>query len=474
MKKYTKKDKSNANPKKAKRKITKRIKKGLEPIYQNVAGIDIGATLIHVAILNENGESEVREFGSMTPDLLEIAKWLLENKIRSAAMEATGIYWIPLFEILEDHKLKPALVDPSMVKNVPGRKTDFLDAEWIRKLYSCGLLRPAFRPAKEKEGFRSFLRHRANIVKARQKTILQMDKSLLLMNLKLDIAVSEITTLTGLKIIREIVKGERDPKILAAFRHPSCKNPEEVFVAALTGNYQETHLFSLKQSLETYEFLGRQLNECDEKILAELDKWETVKEGTPPVSEKDKRKKSPYKRGRKEDPNDFNFDIRTKLYQKVGVDLSAINSIGPICLAIIISELGGKEGINSFKTEKEWCSWLALCPGNNVSGGKQLGGKSRKSKNKIKGALLKSALVLTRAKCALGAYYRRMASRIGKAAAMKAVAHKLGRMIYRLLKNGEEYVEEGQKEYEDKYKEKRIKNLFKNAKELGFNLEQAA
>lgn len=451
--------------------VKRKTTKGIEPIYTNVAGIDIGSELIHVAILNENDEYEVNEFGSTTPDLEAIAQHLLKANVKSAAMEATGIYWVPLFEILEDHNIKAALVDPKSAKNVPGRKTDVLDCQWIHRLYSCGLLRPAFRPAKAKEGFRSYMRHRGNIVKARQKAILQMDKSLLIMNLKLDVAVSEITSVTGMDIIRAIVAGERDPRKLAALRNRGCRKPEEFFVAALTGNFQETHLFTLKQALETYDFHGKQLAECDEKILQDLLKWETVKEEHLPRKRKDK-KLSMYANARKPECNGFNFDIETLLYHKVGVDLSAINALGSLSIATIISELGGREGIEAFKTEKHWTSWLTLCPGNNVSGGKSLGGQARKSKNRIKRALMMAAMSLCNAKCALGAYYRRLAARITKAKAFKAVSHKLARLIYRLLKNGEAYVEVGQEQYENKYKQKQIKNLLKTARELGFVVEK--
>ncbi len=201
-----------SQPKKSKNKS-----KGMEPIIDNVAGIDIGSSLIHVAILNENSEYEVREFATFTPDLIEIANWLIQSNVKTSAMEATGVYWIPLFEILEDSGLKPALVDPKSAKNVPGRKTDVLDCQWIHRLYSCGLLRPAFRPAKSKEAFRAFMRHRGNLIKARQKAILQMDKSLLLMNIKLDIAGSEVASISGMNIIRAIVKGERGSKKISCF-----------------------------------------------------------------------------------------------------------------------------------------------------------------------------------------------------------------------------------------------------------------
>ncbi len=209
--------------------------------------------------------------------------------------------------------------------------------------------------------------------------------------------------------------------------------------------------------------------ECDKQILAELQKWDTViKEPLP-----EKTKDHPmYTLAKKPDENGFNFDIGTVLYHKVGVDLREINSLGALSIAIIISELGGKEGIESFRTEKDWTSWLTLCPGNNVSGGKNLGGQARKSKNRIKRALMVATMSLCNAKCALGAYYRRMAARIGKAKAFKAVAHKLARLIYRLLKNGEAYVEVGQEQYEEKYRQRLIRNFLKTARDLGYEVEK--
>ncbi len=455
--------KSNFFPQKIKKQP-----KGIEPILENVAGIDIGSTLIHVAILNENSEYIVREFGTTTPDLIEIANWLIESNIKSVAMEATGVYWIPLFEILEDRGLNAALVDPKSAKNVPGRKTDVLDCQWIHRLFSCGLLRAAFRPAKDREAFRAFMRHRSNLIKARQKSILQMNKSLLLMNIKIDNVLSEVASVSGMNIIRAIVVGEKDPKKLAALRHNSCKKPESFFIAALTGNFQKTHLFTLKQSLETYDYFRDQIDECDKMILEELQSWKTIVNEPLPSP---KKKKCKYSAKKKPDQNEFNFDIDTILYQKTGVNLTSINSIGSLTFATLISELGGKEGLNSFKTEKHWTSWLTLCPGNNVSGGKSHGGQSRKGKNRIKRALCVAAMSLSNSKCALGAYYRRIASRTSKAKGIKAVAHKLARLLYNLLKNGTEYVEIGQDQYEKHYQQKRIKNLLKNAKELGLELK---
>ncbi len=459
------------NTRKTNRSQSQKKSRSFEPIMDNVAGIDIGSTLIHVAIINQNSEYEVREFGTTTPELLRIANWLIESKVETAAMEATGVYWLPLFEILEDLKIKSVLVDPKRAKNVPGRKTDVLDAQWIHKLYSCGLLTPAFRPPKNREGFRDFMRQRANLIKYRQKAILQMDKALLLMNIKLDVALSEVGSVSGISIIRAIVEGERDPKKLAALRHYSCKKPESFFIEALTGNFQKTHLFSLKQSLKVYDYFRELIDECDQAILEELESWPTVIEGPLPPT---KKKKAKFSSAKKPDQNEFSFDIDTILYQKTGVNLTAINSLGSLTIARIISEIGGKEGFEAFQTEKQWTSWLTLCPGNNVSGGKSLGGQSRKGKNPIKRALCVAAMSLCNAKCALGAYYRRLASRISKAKALKAVAHKLAKLIYNLVKNGTEYVEIGQEEYERRHKAKRIQNLLRNAKELGFELKLAA
>ncbi|HEV8051512.1 MAG TPA: IS110 family transposase [Parachlamydiaceae bacterium] len=461
------------NTKKTHRSQSQKKSKGFEPIIDNVAGIDIGSSLIHVAIINPNSEYEVREFGTTTPELFLIAKWLIESKVETAAMEATGVYWIPLFEILEDYKIKAVLVDPRQAKNAPGRKTDVLDSQWIHKLYSCGLLTPAFRPPKNRENFRAFMRQRANLIKARQRSILQLNKALLLMNIKLDITLSEIASVSGISIIRGIVGGERDPKKLAALRHYSCKKSESLFIEALTGNFQKTHLFSLKQSLQTYDYFRELIDECDKMILEELKSWPTVVEGEVPLPPT-KKKKVKYTSAKKPDQNKFNFDIDTLLYQKTGVNLTAINSLGSLTIARVISEMGGKEGFEAFQTEKQWTSWLTLCPGNNVSGGKSLGGQSRKGKNPIKRALCVAAMSLCNAKCALGAYYRRLASRISKAKALKAVAHKLAKLIYNLVRNGSEYVEVGQEEYERRHKDKRIQNLQRNAKELGFELTLAA
>ncbi len=442
--------------------------KGIQVVEPNVAGIDIGAKEIYVACPDSKGEIPVNIFGTTTPELRKIAELLKALNITSAAMEATGVYWIPLFEVLEDHKIKAVLVDPKSVKSITGKKTDVLDCQWIQRLHSCGLLRSAFRPPKDREAVRAYLRHRSNLIQDRQTTVLRMQKALLFMNIKLDVAVSDIMSVTGFSIIKAIISGERDPKKLAALRNYRCKKDEEVFIDALTGNFQEPHLFSLKQALDLFEIYNIKIDDCDKMLQKELEKWPTITNDALPKSEKHAKYKE-YKTLKKPIKNEFNFDMREILHRKTGHDLTAYPGISEIIAATITSELGGTE-MSAFLTEKHWCSWLGLCPGNNVTGGKSHGGRNKKCKNRIKQALCMAAFSLHHSKSALGAFYRRLHSRLGAPKAIKAVAHKLARFIYRAFKYGKAYVEAGQAAYEKKYEEKRKANLKKNAKELGFEL----
>lgn len=451
-------------------KTRRKNEPSMPQIFPDVAGIDIGASAIYVAI-PKDGSVEVTRFGTTTPQLHKLADYLKAAHITSAAMEATGVYWVPLFEILEDRHLAPFLVDAKSVKNVPGRKTDVIDCQWIQRLFACGLLRPAFRPAKEREAFRAYFRHRDSLIRERQKFLLRINKSLQLMNIKLDLVVTEMAGVTGLKIIRAIVKGERDPYQLALLRNHRCLCTEAEFVEALTGNYQETHLFSLKQNLEMYDSLGEKMRECDEKIEAELATWKIVTEDHPPVCDKDKHAMHPcYRAAKKPTKNRLSIDMRTTLYQRCGVDLMAIPGISEYTAAVIISELGGTD-LSAFPTEKHFSSWCGLAPGNNISGGKNLGGRSKKCRNRIKMALCMAAMSLCSSKTALGAHYRRLAFRLGdKRKAIKASAHKLAIIVYQMLVHGSKYVERGQEYYENQQAQKRLKNLLKNAQDLGYQL----
>ena len=302
---------TNQNSKKARNGLTHRNKLGY--IDPTIAGIDIGANLIHVAIPNAEGNTSVHEFGTTTPDLHAIALELKKADVKTAVMEATGVYWIPLFETLEEQGFIPILVDAKSVKNVPGRKSDVHDAQWIQTLYSNGLLRAAFRPPRDRLPLRAFVRQRQSVIKDRQRALLHMEKALQLMNIKLSGALSDIGGISGIDIIRAIAEGERDPEKLANLRNKACKKSQEAFIAALTGNFQREHLFSLKQALASYDFAEKQLDECDVLIKGELESLPTVTDQPTPKRDKDKKKNGKYKAVRKPRKNALSFNVRELL-----------------------------------------------------------------------------------------------------------------------------------------------------------------
>lgn len=434
-----------------------------------VAGIDIGAQLIHVAIANGKGDVDVFEFGTTTPDLKKIADKLKEAGITTAVMEATGVYWIPLYDLLESLGFKSVLVDAKSVKNVPGRKTDVQDCQWIQTLYSNGLLRAAFRPPRDRLKLRDYVRQRFISIKMRQKALLHMEKALQLMNVKLSSAVSDVGGISGITIVRAIVSGETNPAKLAALRNRGCKKPEAAFIDALTGNYQIQHLFSLQQALECYDFADKQLKDCDKRILSELETYPNVVETLPPKRDKDKKTNGKYAAARKPDKNDLNFDARSILWKKSGIDMTALVGISANTALVIFAELGGSD-VSAWKNSKEFCSWLKLCPGNNISGGKRRRSKKQPSSNYISQSLRMSALSAKNSKSALGAFIRRISGRTDKSKGIKAGAHKLAEMIYYMNKEGWIYSEKGQDYYEKAYEERCLKNLHKRARDLGYVL----
>lgn len=441
-------------------------------IDPTVAGIDIGDKVIHVAFPDGKGHSFVEEFETTTPALHNIAKKLKTMGVITAVMEATGVYWVPLYEILESAGFKPVLVDAKSVKNVPGRKSDVLDSQWIQTLYSNGLLRAAFRPREDRLKLRSYVRHRMSIIKTKQLALLRLEKALQLMNIKLSTAVSEIGGVSGMDIIRAIANGERDPSKLAALRNQGCKKPEELFVAALTGNFKEEHVFSLTQDLELFDFANKQLAKCDKQILAELETYPTVETTPPPNRDKDKKKSKKFSSCKKPNRNDVTFDVRTILWQKSGRDFTGMPGVEANTALLLFAELGGVD-VSAWKSEKEFSSWLKLCPGNNISGGKRRKAKKQPCANYITQALRMSALAAKKSKSALGAHIRRITSRTDKPKGIKAGAHKLASMLYYMCKEGWSYFEKGEDYYEKAYAERCLKNLKKRAREMGFNLVAA-
>jgi transposase len=441
-------------------------------IDPTVAGIDIGDKLIHVSIPDGKKSAYVRTFGTTTPELHQIVKTLKEAKVETGVMEATGVYWIPLYEIMEESGLFPVLVDAKNVKNPPGRKTDVVDAQWIQTLYSAGLLRAAYRPPRDRLKLRSYVRQRMGVIKTKQYSLLHMEKALQLMNVKLSTATSDIAGTSGLNIMRAIAAGERDPRKLSALRSKLCKKEESIFVAALTGNYQEEHIFSLKQALALYDFAHKQLEECDVCIQKELEQFPDVTNTPPPENYKDKKKHPTFSKFKKPKKNDFSFDVRAILWKKSGIDLTAIAGISDITALIIYTELGGTD-VSAWSSCKAFSSWLKLAPGNNVSGGKRRKSKRQKpSANYISQALRMSSVAAKRSDTSLGAHIRRLCGRSDNSKGIKAGAHKLATIIYHMCKNGWQYYEKGAEHNEKMHAEKTLIGLHKKAKILGYKLVQ--
>jgi transposase len=433
---------------------------GFSVVHPHAAGIDIGATFHVVAVSTECDPTPVREFKSFTTDLHRLSRWLREVGVTSVAMESTGIYWIPVFEILESDGFEVILVNARDVKQVPGRKTDYNDAQWLQKLHQFGLLRGSFRPAEHIASLRAYMRHRERLIEYAAAHIQHMQKALMQMNLQLHHVVSDITGATGMKIIRAIIRGERDAALLAAHRDIRCKESETTITAALTGNYRDEHIFGLKQAVELYDYYQKLIDECDEEIEKSMAKLNREKKA--PDSP------LPKARRRTRQRHEPDFAVRDALYTFTGVDITQINGFGPYTALRLIGECGSD--MSKWPTEKHFVSWLCLSPGNKKSGGKILSQKTRPTKNRASTLLRIAAVNIGKTNTALGAFYRRLAARVGKAKAVVATARKLAILFYSLLKHGGSYVERGAEHYENQYRNRMIFNLKKRAKRLGYEL----
>lgn len=436
----------------------------LKQINFNAAGIDIGSAEIWVCVPEGHDQQSVQRFETFTSDLYKIADWLEACGVDTVAMESTSIYWIPLYDILEQRGLKVYLVNARYAKNMPGRKTDILDCQWLQQLHTYGLLAPSFQPPEEIAGLRSLNRHRDNLVRYRASHIQHMQKALHLMNIQLDNVISDITGTTGIRIIRAILAGERDPLTLARFRNPHCKNSRDLIAKSLHGNYREENIFELRQAVDLYDYYSRLIQQCDEKIekiYAELPA--KVDPDLKPLPEPKRKTKRllPQK-------NAVAFDLRTALYRMAGVDLTVVDGLSALTVQMILSETG--VDMSPWKTAKHFASWLCLCPHNDISGGKVLRSKTDRTKNRANRALRLAARSLHHSQSALGAYYRRMRAHLGGPKAVTATAHKLARTIYHMLKYQVEYVDLGIDYYEAKHREREIKRLQKKAEKLGFEL----
>ena len=452
-----------------KNNINKGIKKVgiLDHINANAAGIDIGSKSHFVAIPEGRDVQNVREFSTFTNSLMELVAWLKKTGITTVAMESTGVYWIPVYDMLEQQGFEVLLVNARHIKNVPGRKTDVIDCQWIQQLHSYGLLRGSFRPKDSILKMRTLMRHRSTLIEYSASHIQHIQKALSLMNVQLKNVIRDITGMTAMKIIRSIVDGERDPAVLAQYRDHRCKSSEETIRESLIGNYQEEHMFCLKQSIDLYDYYSLKITECDqeiEKIMSEIESCVDEEENREDGKEPDKKtlkKRAPKK-------HDFAFDMHQELIRISGVDLTQIPSLNVQTVSRIISEIG--VDMSKWETSKQFAAWLGLCPGNKVSGGKRLSGRTAPSANRAAAALRMAANSLRLSDTALGSFFRRLSSRLGVAKAITAAAHKLAAILYNMLKTGSEYMESGAKYYEEQYKDRCVKNLEKRAKQFGFAL----
>lgn len=439
------------------RKQKKRIQlnEQWDRVNPDAAGIDIGSRDNYVCVPVGRDVQSVRRFGTTTPELEQMAKWLKQCRVKTVAMEATGIYWIAAFQLLEKSSFKVVLVNPRQVKNVTGRKSDVQDCQWIQKLHTFGLLGASFRPADPYCIVRSYVRLRDDLVASRSTQIQLMQKALHQMNVQLSHVVTDISGESGMAIIAAILEGQRDPVAMAALANRRVRSTKEQIARALVGDYRPEHLFALQTAYDMYLAYELKIQACDERLIQELgqlpDKVDLKLKPLPPASKKQ-----------------INETLRTGLYLKLGVDITAIEGIGARVGLAMLTEVG--PDLSAFHSEKHFCSWLGLCPDNRISGGKVLSTRTRRVVNRLADALRMAATTLERSQSALGAYYRRMKAKLGAAEAITATAHKLARLIYRIIKHGEAYVREGMDHYEKKNQERKLRAVRKMAQSLGLTL----
>lgn len=427
--------------------------------HPNAAGIDIGGASHFVAVPADRDDEPVREFACFTADLHRLADWLDACCVDTVAMESTGVYWIPLYELLDSRGFTVLLVNARHVKNVSGRKSDVLDCQWLQQLMSFGLLRGAFRPAEQVCALRALTRQRTMLLRSQGRFVQHMQKALTQMNMQLANVISDVVGETGQKILRAIVAGERDGLTLAKLKNARIRASEDDIAKSLQGSWRAEHLFALKQALDAFDFCGTQLAECDAQIQAQLQALH-VREDEPAAGKK---------RGRAR--NAPKFDLRTQLFQMCGVDLTRIDGIDVTTALVVVSEVGADMG--KFPSDKHFASWLGLCPGTKITGGKVMSGKTKRCANRAAQALRLAAAALRSSQSALGAYYRRLCARMDKPKAVTAAAHKLARLIYAMLTHGQEYTDRGQDYFEERYRQRVLHNLTQKAKAMGMQLVPA-
>ena len=453
--------KNNQRPRPRRPRVSPSV---LECINPNAAGIDCGSAEHFVAVPPDRDPHPVQSFPTFTSDLRRLADWLTACGVTSVAMEATGVYWIPVYEILEARGFEVRLVNARHVKHVAGRKSDVSDCEWLRELHSVGLLRGSFRPSQAIVALRAYLRHRQTLLESAGTHIQRMQKALVQMNLQLPVVVSDITGVTGLRILRDIVAGHHDPARLAAHRDHRCHASTAAIVAALTGNYRPEHLFVLQQNLELFDTCQTQLAVCDRAIEAHVHTLIGTLDA--PTTALPAPRVTRTVRARDNAPK---FEMRTAMHHLTGgVDLTQIDGIAPYTALRLLSEIGTDP--SRWPTEKHFTSWLTLAPQNKISGGRLLSSRTQSSANRAAGIFRLAAMSLGRTQTALGAFYRRLAARIGKPQAITATARKLALLVYRALKHALVYRDPGAEIYDSHQRTRVLRRLSQRAAPLGFEL----
>lgn len=437
--------------------------KSLRVCNPDAAGVDIGSDQHWVAVPPDRDDQAVRTFGTFTSDLEQLADWLKSCGVRTVAMESTGVYWIPIYELLEERGFEVLLVNAAHARNVPGRKSDVIDCQWLQELHTFGLLRASFRPEARIAELRAYTRHRQMLIEESARHIQRMQKALDQMNVQIHHVVADITGKTGITIVRQIVAGNHDPEALAEHREPGCRATKEVLVEALRGHYKAEHLFTLQQALSLYDTYSQHIKECDARIEAVLS---DLAAQFPDLHAPQLRRKFRPVR------NQIAIDVRNPLQRIVGgVDVQSIVGIGPLTALNLLSETGTDMG--RWPTEKHFTSWLNFAPGTHISGGRRLSSRRRPTRNRAGLILRQAASSVGRTQTAFGAFYRRIAARRGKSIAVVATARKLACAYYRLLRYGGQYVEVGASVAELNYQQRRINSLKRHAKALGFDLTPA-
>jgi transposase len=427
---------------------------GLPVFNTHAAGIDIGDTLHCVAINDGNGGHDVKTTSAFTCDLHDIVDYLKINGITTAAMESTGVYWLPLYIMLEEAGIEPYLVNAKYAKNVSGRKKDDTDSIWIQKLHTCGLLQKSFQPDNEIRLLRSYTRQRANLILLGSDAVRRMQKALELMNIKIHTVISDILGKTGMGMVKAIIAGERNPQILCTLCDPRIKASREEILKSLQGIWNEEYLFMLEQAVDNYEFHQKQIKGCEEKIKQQLLKQVAIIQDGDITCVSENLKKKP-----KAKKNQYGFSVSKYLIVIVGVDLCKISGISDVTALQFIAEVG--LDMRKWKSAKHFAAWLNLAPNTKISGGKIISSKMMKKKNKAGQYLKQAASGLSTNKTPIGDYYRRMRAKLGGKGAVLATAHKLARIIYTMLLNKTEYNIDMIVINQDKYKEEKIKKLEK-------------